>query len=391
MRRRLGTPLKLGLTLAIATAALGQEAPPPNQPQQAPAEAAAPTVVEATPARADAARARFSVQGEDLLFDRVDANGWTRLWTVKRDGTFERCLTCEAPTFSGRHTGAGRWHPSGELIVFLVERPARGKPRGDLPPTPFLATPGRNRGNDLWLASADGKRFWNLTNSAARGGNRVHLAAFSHEGDRLAWSAREAAGGSAWGTWVMQVGRFRFRRATPHLDKVAGHRPGHAGFLEVMDFAADDGGLDFGGPPGQPPLALGGQDLYRLHLADASQGDTSEGPAAWTETPTAWDGHLAFSRDGAWAVFASTAGLPPRPPVDANDTFLPVTELWIADPGGDLLERLTGFNDPTSPHYLGEPAHVGPAAWTPEGNALLVTVTPRSTGRPYLFRLDLAR
>lgn len=374
------------LVAAVAVALEGQEAPP---------TVGVPRVVEATLARSDSARARFSVQESVLLFDRVDARGWTRLWTVHRDGSFERCLTCDAAPFVGHHTGAGRWHPSGELIVFLAERPARGKPSGDLPPTPFLATPGRNRGNDLWLASADGKRFWNLTNSANRGGNRVHVAAFAHEGNRLAWSEREATGGSVWGGWVVQVGRFHFRRATPHLSDVTGHRLDRAGFVEVMGFAADDRGLDIGATPSQPPFAVGGQDLYRRALGQREAGDRrrgqSSGPSttAWTETPTAWDGHLAFSRDGAWAVFASTQDMPPRPPAQRDEVFLPPTELWIADPDGDVLQRLTGFNDPTSPHFLGEPAHVGPAAWTPEGNALLVTVTPRSTGRPALFRLDL--
>lgn len=384
---------RLGLALGVVAATLaGQEAPPQDSPVPA-SPVVVPRVAKATLARPDAARARFSVQGEELLFERLDADGWTRLWTVQRDGTFERCLTCEAVPFAGQHTGAGRWHPSGQLIVFLAERPARGKPRSNLPPTPFLATPGRNRGNDLWLATADGKRFWNLTNAANRGGNRVHVAAFSHEGDRLAWSEREASAGSDWGSWLAQVGRFRYRRATPRLDEVTAHRLPRAGFIEVMGFADDDSALDIGAMPAQPPFTVLGQDLYRLSLTRGPAGDGGEpsgqAPTPWTETATAWDGYLAVSRDGRWAVFASTQGQPPQQPLDPERAFLPPTELWLADFEGNVLERLTGFNDPVSGHYLGEPAHVGPAAWTPEGDALLVTVTPRSSARPSLFRLDL--
>ncbi len=365
----------------------GQQPALPVAPETT-AQPVAPRVAEVTLARPDSARAQFSIQGEGLLFERLDSSGWTQLWTVRRDGTFERCLTCDNPDFNNSHTGAGQWHPSGDLIAFLVERPAAGKRRGNVLPTPFLATPGVNRGNDVWLAARDGRRFWNLTNSASRGGNRVHIPAFSHEGDHLAWSEREGSDGSEWGTWLVQVGRFRFSRATPRLAKVTAHRFVRPGFVEVVGFAADDQAVDLAGPPLQPPLSVKGQDLYRLPLTAGAEG--AQAVAPWTESPTAWDGHLAFSRDGRWAVFASTRGLPPQEMIRAADgAFAPVTELWIADPAGYVLERLTGFNDPTSDHYLGERAHIGPAEWTPEGDALLVTVTPRSTGRSSLFRLDL--
>ena len=378
--------LALLLMNALLPGAKAQEAGLPATPEIR-SQPTVPRVAAVTLARPDSARAQFSTQGEDLLFERLDSGGWTQLWTVRRDGTFERCLTCDNPDFTNSHTGAGQWHPSGDLIAFVAERPAAGKRRSNVVPTPFLATPGRNRGNDIWLTSRDGKRFWNLTNSASRGGNRVHIPAFSHEGSQLAWSEREGSDGSEWGNWLVQVGRFRFSRATPRLAKVSARRLQRPGFVEVAGFAADDQAVDVAGPPLQPPLSVKGQDLYRLPLDP----DDTAGIAPWTESPTAWDGHLAFSHDGDWAVFASNRGLPPQQMTRVADgAFAPVTELWIADPAGHVLERLTSFNDPTSDHYLGEHAHVGPAEWTPEGDALLVTVTPRSTGRPSLFRLDLA-
>lgn len=376
--------------MAGLLALAGTHAPRGTAQEQAQSAATTPRVTDVTLANSDAARAQFSIQGDRLLFDKVDRNGWTRLWTVRADGSFERCLTCDNPDFTVQHTGDARWHPSGDLIVFVVERPLVGNRRGSKPPTPFMAVPGRNRSSDLWLVTADGKRFWNLTNTAARGGAPVASPAFSHEGDRLAWSQREAAsGGSAWGSWVAQVGRFRYQRATPHLSRVVARRSTRAGFLTVAGFAPDDRSLDVAGPPLQPPFVITGQDLFRLPMDPEADGAEI---TPWTDSPTTWDGHLAFAPDGNLAVFASSEGFGVLEPLRRDSArFLPRTELWIANRGGDLLRRLTGFNNPTTDHYLGEPAHIGPAAWTPEGDALLVTVTPLSTpGRPSLFRVDLS-
>ena len=348
------------------------------------------TVDQVTLAHANSARAQIAVQGDRLLFERVDFDGFSRVWTSRLDGTFERCLTCDNPDFRQSHTGVARWHPSGNLIAFLVERPLqKNKRRGTdrvSKPTPFIAIPGRNRSSDIWLASADGKRFWNLTNSANRGGNPVYTFAFSHEGNVLAWSEREAsASGSLWGAWVLQVGSFRIARATPKLSKVVSHRPTGPGFVSVNEFAADDLAIDVAATPRELPSTVEGQDLFRYHL-------TNRRVEPWTETPTAWDDYLTFSPVDDLAVFSSSGGFPPAAPLQRQTpSFLPITELWIANEKGDLLTALTGFNDPLSPYYLGEPAHVGPATWTADGRALLVTVTPISDPfSPALFRVEIS-
>ncbi len=347
------------------------------------------SVQQVTLVQESGARAQFSVQGDRLLFERPSHDGFQRIWTMRRDGTFERCLTCDSPDFQRQHTGAAKWHPSGELIAFLVEKPLESNRRrtanSDFRPTPFLSIPGRNRGSDLWLASADGRRFWNLTNTANRGGSPVHTFAFSHEGGHLAWTQREAsAAGSVWGSWVLQVGRFRFARATPKLAKVTQHRPTGPGFVAVTGFAPDDLAIDLSATSRQPPSTIEGQDLFRYRL------DSKE-LAPWTESATAWDGYLAFSPTEDIAVFATTDGFPAFAPLERETpSFLPRTELWVANVAGDLLAPLTGFNDPLSTHYLGEAVHVGPAAWTPEGDEILVTVTPLSD--PFssaLYRLSL--
>jgi hypothetical protein len=53
-------------------------------------------------------------------------------------------------------------------------------------------------------------------------------------------------------------------------------------------------------------------------------------------------------------------------------------DLWIGAMDGSWSRKLTGFNDPLSDEYSGA-VMVGPSAWSPAGDQLLITVTPLAT------------
>ena len=184
-----------------------------------------------------AGRVDWAPRGDWIAYDRVDEAGYSRLYIARPDGHDRRCLTCEPLEFRKRHTGNPTWHPSGEYLVFEVEKPFRRAGA----PAPFVDVPGRNLGNDLWAIRADGRTFYRLTNHVERGAGRVHSPRFSHEGDQLVWAEREAAGGGGWGGWVLRVARVETQRGMPRLDKVRGHRLGRDySYYEPYGFTTDD-------------------------------------------------------------------------------------------------------------------------------------------------------
>jgi len=140
----------------------------------------------------------------------------------------ERCLTCELPEFRKQHAGNADWHPSGQFLVFQAEAPFTY----DGEPLPFLAIPGRNRSNAIWVISVQGRNIWQLT------GQReapfpAHSPRFSFEGGQLAWSERVAAAGT-WGDWVVRVGEFSSGRGVARVRDLA------SGEQRDEPIAADD-------------------------------------------------------------------------------------------------------------------------------------------------------
>jgi hypothetical protein len=87
---RVRSPIARVPRLAATILALALVTPP------ATAQASNPLVKEITLWRRDAGRAAWSAQGDWVAFSlRSPDRGNYQLHTVKRDGTFEHCLTCE--------------------------------------------------------------------------------------------------------------------------------------------------------------------------------------------------------------------------------------------------------------------------------------------------------
>ncbi len=361
------------LTLALATGlAHAQESDPPA------GERLIAGVGYFTP---DAARPAWSTQGDWVAYDKRGHDGYRDVYIAKPDASFDRCLTCDLPQFEEQHAGNAQWHPSGRYIVFHAERPFRMA--GET--LPFLAIPGRNRGDALWVISIDGRDVWQIASQVDRGG-RLHSPRFSFEGDQLAWSERVASGGDLWGDWVVRVGEFNTGRGVVRVRDVRTLEPApKKAFYETSGFTPDDNSVLVAGNfvEGQP---VDGLDLYTIDTA-------TESVAQLTRSAGRWDRFPAIAPDGRTVVWSSseTLRLPPRP-LDREDTTAVVAlDLWIGALDGSWSRRLTGFNDPLADEYLG-PVMIGPSAWSREGDRLLVTVTPLDNpGRTDLFVVELAR
>lgn len=323
----------------------------------------------------EAGRVDWAPRGDWIAYDRVDDAGYSRLHVARPDGSDRRCLTCEPLEFRQRHTGNPTWHPSGEYLVFEAEKPF---PRAGAP-EPFADVPGRNLGNDLWAIRADGRTFFRLTNHVERGSGRVHSPRFSHEGDRLVWAEREAAGGGGWGGWVLRVASVETRRGMPDLGRVRAHRLGRDyRYLEPYGFTTDDRGvlLAANRPPAGPDEGL---DLFLLDLDDGEATRLTGGAADVNR-------FASLAPNGRWVAWATNRDQPePRPGA------APALELWMMRTDGFDARRLTWFSAPFGDSYLG-PTAVRSAAWSPEGDRLLVLASSllgeTTSGSLYLLELD---
>jgi len=88
-----------------------------------------------------------------------------------------------------------------------------------------------------------------------------------------------------------------------------------------------------------------------------------------TNTPNIWDEHAQISPDGEKIVWASSAGYP----TDPNHPEAVSLDLWLMNVDGTEKKRLTYFNDPSAPEYLGRVA-AGDSTFSPDGKEIFVYV-----------------
>lgn len=323
----------------------------------------------------------WAPRGDWIAFDRRDREGFSELWVARPDGSKERCLTCDFYHLRQHHKGSPTWHPSGEHIVFVAEKPVKSEGQ----PLPFLSVPGGNLGSDLWAVTFDGRDVFNLTNRGGEGG-RALAPRFSHEGDQLVWSQRLASGGGAWGQWGLQVAGFTASRGVPRLRKPKAFHPGaQRRFFESYGFTPDDRGVLFAAnlDPDQPE---GGLDLYVLRLESGELERLTASRSLDRFARLAPDGRLV-----AWASSEDQRESEPRFERREKTTDIPL-DLWLMDSNGSRGSRLTWFNDATASDYFGR-VMTGTAAWSRDGNQLLVPLVPLSGGGGgglYLLELGTA-
>ena len=188
--------------------------------------------------RDGAGRVAWSAQGDWLAFDRRDPeHGNYQLWVMKRDGTFERCLTCEPLDLRRENCINPTWHPSGDWIVFQLQSQAKRLGFGPVE----LATGDRGLWSELEVIRRDGRGFWQLTRVHENGGT-VLDPQFSFEGDQILWSERVRSRVGRWGEWALRVAQFR-GGAVPRLAKPRTFEPGEQHlYLSGSSFTPDDRG-----------------------------------------------------------------------------------------------------------------------------------------------------
>ncbi len=311
-----------------------------------------------------------------ITFDKLGSDGYYDVYTMKIDGSEEKCLTCDKPGLPQLHNGAPSWHPSGNWIIFQSANP-------DLIPDwwtkdmkSLLTSPGSGYKNDLWVTDKDGLKFYKLFTVTSAGG--VLHPQFSHNGNKIIWANRirnievgDCNQPGIWGEWEIKISDFNIATLTPRLTNILRYQPGSQHmFYETHGFTPDDKKIIFSGN-----LELNqhdtGLDIYTM---DINYPNTL---TRLTNTFNEWDEHAQISPDGSKIVWVSSSGIN----IDRDQCgkiVLPTQssnyalDLWVMDANGSNKQRLTYFNDPDSKEYSLPGIVFADSSWSPDGKKLIV-------------------
>jgi Tol biopolymer transport system component len=296
------------------------------------------------------------------------------------DGTGEHCVSCDLYEFRKQHAFDPVWSPSGEYIVFTVQRNSKklGMTAG------AMTTPDRGIRGDLWILDRTGKYYFQLTRSEQTS-LAVLAPRFSHEGGRLLWSERVTTKGGRWGDWRLRVARITIDSAVPRLRKVETYNLGTGkGFVEGAAFSPDDRRILLAGNL-EAEHGEAGMDLYLFDLE-------SEGLQRLTATLGEWDELGEFAPTGEHIAFTSNRNLPraiPRQTGTPPSARTLPRELWLMAPDGSGQQRLTFFNHPAAGEGPIPDAVVADLSWSPNGDQIAIQVVRLEDNSEAIYIVDL--
>lgn len=356
--------------------------------RELPASAAANPMARVTFLRNNAGRPKFSPNGNEFIaFHAKGSDGYYDIYLMRSDGSDVVCLTGDHPDLPNRHIGQPWWHPSGQWIVFQAQKKRHvlaGVVDG-------LAEPGIGFHNDIWIMTPDGQQVYRLTNLRTK----MHLfdpapvtgllqPHFSNDGSLLSWAERIDEGGE-WGEWAIRIADFELQDGVPSINNIRSFQPGvNSEYYESNEFTVGDESLLICGNL-EPDQTVIGLDIYSF---DYRTGETTR--LTFT-TMDEFDECPHPSPDGRKIAYLSTKGFEPQD--DPAWWSWARGEFWLMDADGGNQRRLTYFNEPGYPEYVGKRVLPANVAWSEDGTRMIVYVAIEvepevMVDRLYLVELD---
>jgi Tol biopolymer transport system component len=271
--------------------------------------------------RQDAFGADWSKAKDLLAYNAKGSDGLFHIYTVKPDGADPAQLRMGSPSFPQRTTGTPVWSPSGQFIAFVAEKSTH-------PGNSVVAAPGWGGYSDLWVATADGSRAWQLTDVRTDKDHGTIIPEFSPDGRLLEWTERTAAPkflnpDRFAGFWVIKVANFNVAQdGTPSLTGIRIVTPARDSFNESGGFSADSSSLVF--TSDFETHNMWKNQIYRLDLNSAATTRLTKGDS--------YNEHPRYTPDGQ-VLWMSSADNPSRG-----------TDWWTMNPDGSNPQRLSDFN-----------------------------------------------
>jgi len=307
----------------------------------------------------------WSPAGDIIIYTRYDSNKVKQVFTIKPDGSEEKCLTCNQVSGGPPvrvHKGVPSWHPSGKYIILQVEMEQHPGPK-------WLSEPGSGWFNNIWLTTPDGTRWWQLTDYSSNKVSGVLFPKVSHDGKKLAWAEvykgpdnpiRTLLGsptGNPWGRWRINIADLVIDANGPHLERIQTFTPGNGHFYELQDWSSDDSKIMFAADIGRSsPYVM---DVWIMDVATGELTPLTDSAADWEE-------HATFSPSGRRIVLMSSECCRWNP----KDWKSLAAELYLMNADGSNKVQLTHFNTPGYPEYSEERSVATKATWSPDGTQL---------------------
>ncbi|MGO9652408.1 hypothetical protein [Mycobacterium sp.] len=269
----------------------------------------------------DAYGADWSKADDLLAYNAKGSDGRYHIYTVKPDGANPAQFGVGAANFPQRTTGSPVWSPSGKFMAFVAEK-------SDHPGNSVPATPGWGSYSDLWVASADGSRAWQLTDVPTDKDHGTMIPEFSPDGRLLEWTERTKSPkflspNRFAGFWVIKVADFNVSQdGTPSLSDIRTVSPPGDAMNETGGFSADSSSLVF--TSDFENHNFWHNQIYRLDLKSGAITRLTRGDS--------YNEHPRYTPDGQ-VLWMSNAGNPSHG-----------TDWWTMNPDGSNPQRLSDFN-----------------------------------------------
>jgi len=294
-----------------------------------------------------------------IAFDKAGKDGYFDVYTIYPDGCELRCLTrTRKKHLPQSNNGQPAWHPAGDYIVFQAQDPSlKGFSGRRAEFEKYLTSPGIGINNNLWLMTADGSKFWQLTSVEDHHG--VLHPHFSPDGTMLLWSEIISADLDRIGRWAIKLADFAIVDGKPRLSNIQTLQPRSLQFYETHGFSPDGKKIIFSGiEEGKYyyDMEIYLMDLFTVRVTRLTYNYE-------------WDEHAHFTPDGQHIVWVSSKDIPQRKrnPILSS----PKLEYWVMNPDGSGKRRLTYFNDPFAAEYMSGGAGVADFDWGLDGKTIV--------------------
>ena len=216
--------------------------------------------------------------------------------------------------------------------------------------------PGAGHFNDLWVLNVETGNatiLYEIPNDKNHGVLHPH---FSTSGTKLSWSEMYEKPSmfkkdKVVGYWKLKVADFVVPSVgIPMLENISEFMPGEMAFYENHGFSPDDTKLIFCGNK-KGTSVFEHTDIYTMDL---------ETQSITQLTNEAYNEHAIFSPDGEKIVWMSD-----------KDNRNGGTDYWLMNPDGSEKTRLTYFNQPGHPHYMGKKITAADSSWSPDGKRIV--------------------
>lgn len=314
-------------------------------------------------------RPRFSPDGRQIVFDRKNPDGHFDVYLSDINGSNVKSLTEGKTGIGQKSNGNALYHPAGNHIVFISEEEEHVFDK-----YPGYGDSGIGLFSNLWATDPEGKNFWKMTNIPIRKkvleGTPIYATVnpvFSPDGNKLFWTERYGNGGNHnWGVWRIKSADFVVSNGIPSLlnEKVE-FTPQNGTYVTAMGFLDANNMIVAGNLDGQHEY---GMDQYIVNLQTKELKNLTSTPEYWEEDSSLTNENKIIYMTNIYSQFK----------MDFNSSTWHTQPMErdyiIMEPDGSGKERLTYFNDPTAPEYIGKRVLSVAGDVSPDGRYMAATL-----------------